>query len=611
MRRLITFVLFSTTFCYAMAQNGLAVGPVLEFLGCIDISDADASEVERLHDFMDEPLRINSAEFRELKESGLLNPYQIVSLEDYRNSHGDLLSLMELSSIDGFSEGFVKKLAPFISLDSGTLTGKSLQDGKVSRQELNLRAFVKPSVSEDTDSQFSYGARFQAEYGNTFSVRVAVNRPYTSEIGIPGSHALGLAWSPHRTAFKLIVGDFNARFGQGLALWNGMSIGGLSSPSAFARRPSGLSLSSSYTGNTSFTGVAAEYAFGHFSVSTMVAVPGIKALYASDMRLLPAVNMTLLTGSGQFGISHYAEFSGVFDNAVLRIPDMKTSADMTCCFRGVDVFAEASVDWVGKALASVAGLTFPAGEALRLAALVRYYPYGYVPSLSGAVSGTSRCSNEHGIAVAAEFAGGQWIKLNCFDEYGANVRRINGKAALDFTFLPVAKADGYNHSLQIKASTDWQWTVSSSFQVKARITERIRSWGLPFRTDFRADLLWFSSPFNATARINLLKSDGLGCMSYIEGGFKDSKCSAYGRVGVFMVDDWDDRIYVYERDGPGCFNVPALYGRGLWISLSASVRTSRSGRLYLRGSLTSYALMDIERRKPGKAELKLQYVVKF
>lgn len=118
MRRLITFVLFSTTFCYAMAQNGLAVGPVLDFLGCVDISDADASEVERLHDFMDEPLRINSAEFRELKESGLLNPYQIVSLEDYRNSHGDVLSLMELSSIDGFSEGFVKKLAPFISLDS-------------------------------------------------------------------------------------------------------------------------------------------------------------------------------------------------------------------------------------------------------------------------------------------------------------------------------------------------------------------------------------------------------------------------------------------------------------------------------------------------------------
>jgi hypothetical protein len=83
------------------------------------------------------------------------------------------------------------------------------------------------------------------------------------------------------------------------------------------------------------------------------------------------------------------------------------------------------------------------------------------------------------------------------------------------------------------------------------------------------------------------------------------------KQSVFIVDNWDDRIYAYEYDVPGSFNVPAYYGRGVWIASMLSWKVSRLIRLYARASYISYPFMSDEKKKPGKAELKLQSVFKF
>ena len=87
----------------------------------------------------------------------------------------------------------------------------------------------------------------------------------------------------------------------------------------------------------------------------------------------------------------------------------------------------------------------------------------------------------------------------------------------------------------------------------------------------------------------------------MEIGYKHPLWYLYLRQGAFMVDDWDDRIYVYERDAPGNFNVPALYGRGFWTSMYLSWKFAGWGRLYLIGIY----------KKPGNAELKLQCALHF
>ena len=167
----------------------------------------------------------------------------------------------------------------------------------------------------------------------------------------------------------------------------------------------------------------------------------------------------------------------------------------------------------------------------------------------------------------------------------------------------ISKGDNTLASAQLKALAEFKWIISSAFAVKIRISERIRNWGLPYRTDCRLDLFYYSGFIDAAFRINALKCDGLGLLSYAEGKFKARSFKICLRIGGFCIDDWDDRIYAYERDIPGSYNAPAFYGRGFWTALTGSVGFAKWGRLYLRTAYTGYPFM--EKKKPGKAELKL------
>ncbi|MBR1488089.1 MAG: hypothetical protein IJ603_04285 [Bacteroidales bacterium] len=93
---------------------------------------------------------------------------------------------------------------------------------------------------------------------------------------------------------------------------------------------------------------------------------------------------------------------------------------------------------------------------------------------------------------------------------------------------------------------------------------------------------------------------------YAELGWKPSEAfSVYGRGGIFKVDDWDDRIYVYERDAPGSFTVPARYGRGWDAALYAAWRPARRHSLWLRLETVRYPWSLSP--KDGRLELRLQY----
>lgn len=127
----------------------------------------------------------------------------------------------------------------------------------------------------------------------------------------------------------------------------------------------------------------------------------------------------------------------------------------------------------------------------------------------------------------------------------------------------------------------------------------------PWRTDIRADIDAALDRMSFHTRFHAVFGKAFASASYIEAGFKGERFALWMRATIFAVDNWDDRIYVYERDVPGSFNVPALYGRG-WSA--SAVCTAKLGchALHLRSSGTDY-FTD----KPGKLEAKIQYSVRF
>jgi len=571
------------------AQETGELYKVMRIAGVTEVEDIDAYELERLCDYLRTPLSINGSTASRLEKSGLFTPFQIASLTDYRSRHGDILSYTELAALDGFGNDRVEVLQPFISLENRGVVAVGAAGRTGVRQDVSVRSGGR------TDRSYMYGGKYRMEYRG-FALSVSASRPYGETAAVPSYVSGNISWDFGRGS--VMVGDFNARFGQGLCMWNSTVIGGLTTPSAFMRRPSGLSPTYSFTGSTALTGVAADFTAGRWKASVAVALPDIRQILGQWrlVALQPVVNLARYGRYGHVSVTHYSVFSDLSES--FRIPRMMTSADASFCVRGVNVFGEAAFDWVGRSMAAVCGADWAASESLRLAALLRYCP-------------PEGFSNECGAAVSGEYKTGRWMKVRGAEGFGANRRRHTGDFSVDALYHPASKVKDGRTCVQIKAQTSWEFMIAEYLLLKLRVSERFRTWGRPHRTDVRAEMKYMSDMVQAALRVNALKCADVAVLGYMEGGYTGSSLSAYLRAGCFRVDDWDDRIYVYERDAPDSFNVPAYYGRGMWTAFNIIWKPARWCSIYLRSSWTSYLFMQKAKRKPGRAELKLQTVFRF
>lgn len=159
------------------------------------------------------------------------------------------------------------------------------------------------------------------------------------------------------------------------------------------------------------------------------------------------------------------------------------------------------------------------------------------------------------------------------------------------------------------------WTLKPRFSARLRLEDSGASApgdGIELKTDIRTDVSWNRVPWSQTVRVDWSHFKGDGFLGYYELGVQKAVLTAYVRVTGFWIDSWDDRIYVYERDGPGNFNVPAYYGRGYGLSLTGAWKPQlRKGRLKLYSSIYYN-----DAKKPGEvssrtAGLRFQTVFDF
>lgn len=541
------------------AQEPEGIEAVMRFLGVDSPEELDSSEVERLEDFLERPLRINMVSQSRLTASGLLSPYQAASLADYRARHGNVMSYTELAAVDGFGPEAVRKLRPFISLECTEVHTDSVP----MRHDLALKTACK-ATGMPVESSWNYGLKYRFRT-DRLTASIGTSKSYSAKAAWPEYYTGSLSY--HFRKVSVVAGDFNARFGQGLTLWSGAFMTSLSSPDAFMKKPSGISGTYSFTGSSALTGVAAEVASGRFRVTALMALPGVKEIrsHPEKVGLMPAANLMYLSRYGHASMTYAGTMASV---------------DGAFCVRGINVYSEIAYDFASRLPAVVCGTQFNASEKVRLASLARY------------------CPADH---YQAAFSGA----------FKTSVPDSEGTFSVDAVCYPLGKGKEDSHSIQVKAQANWSCSLSPSLKLSLRLSERFRTWGSRFRTDLRADVSYFSGPWLVNMRLNALRCVGTGFVSYLEEGRKTSDMSIYLRQGIFFVDDWEDRIYVYEHDAPGSFNVPAMYGRGWFASAVVSARMTRSVRLYARASYVGYHFMEHEERKPGKAELKFQMVFRF
>ncbi len=509
---------------------------ILLITGASAEEELDETVLERFESLRLHPLAINCCTRSRLISSGLFSRYQIASLLDYRERYGDVLSFTELAAVDGFGVKYAEALKDFVTLDGGEMDGgRSLKGRRKFSQSLMLRAAAR---APDGEAEWCGGVKYQARWGEFLEFNWSDRTTYTlPELGFG---TMNLSVYGKRVPGKLIVGDFNARFGQGLLLWTGFSMSGVPSPSALSRNGTGLSSSRSFS--ESLHGVAADFNIGRYMVSA-----------AYDRGNLALANLSRVGKIWQFGVT--AVYDGVRDPAP-GAGRLGLSIDTRIGFRGGSVFGEVALD--GNALAAVSGVLYVPSYGSMLSALVRAYPQTYPGTMSGAVRSASKVS----------------------DEYGASAAWQNGWSllTLDAAWHPSKNTQAYKGIVQLKKTFQFgRLALTPVLRVAERCSLKPASGGRmapDWRSDLRAEVDMGIGPWLANFRYNAVYSDGWGSLAYAEAGYKrvcpEYSVSVWLRGELFETDGWDSRIYVYERDAPGNFNVPAYYGRGWNASLVVS-----------------------------------------
>ncbi len=509
--------------------------------GAGEAESLDAAVLERYEALAAHPVPVNLASRSRLLSAGLLTAYQVASLFDYRARYGDVLSVEELALVDGFGRETAEALTFFVSLRSASLPG--VAD--------SVRAPVRQHVEFRTRGP---GLKYRLCLGDRAEAGFAWK-------GSAPAGAYGVYYGDGRLG-KVVAGRFNVRFGQGLAVWSGFVIEDLLTPSSFVRKGSGVSPTNSYSPESAFLGVAADFAFGRWDLSAYAAAEGA------------GVNVGRAWRSGRAGLS-------------VILPDYRSrpriSADIRWNPRGVQLFGELAFEPARGRIAATGGLLAPIGEHFQAALLLSVLPSAY----------TRKKYGEYAAAASLGFSAGKYVSLKGRTGFGSSEIRHRGALAASFSAMPVPVEDPRRYMLKIKAQ--WQWRISPSCDLQVRASQRLRNYASErSRTDVRADFKWSDGTWWAGTRINGVWCDGGGILAYAEGGYGGAFLSFSARCTVFRTAAWASRIYSYERDAPGNFNVPAYYGEGWAATLLLGAR-----RTWKRISLRTWARLYLVQKKSG------------
>lgn len=546
---MINFILF----CF------LQIAPASLIAGASSAEDLDQQTFERLESLRSHPIDINASSQSRLASCGLFSSYQAASIVDYRQSNGDILSLTEFGLIDGIGPEYAAALKDYVIIQSRSAPGQKHKmglDGKVTARY----------------GSSGYFAKGQASLGDRVELALSSKKgaPFNGSLAYYGRRSLG----------KVVLGSFNARYGQGLTLWSGMTMSGFSSPDAFCKRSTGISLATTTSPSSCLQGAAADFSFGKWALGTLLGV--------SDSGFLPAVNCGYLGRKTQFSLTVAAR-TPMFGKPPSY--SLTAGADLRTHLGKFDLFAEAAWDFTARGVASVLGLRMDPAYQVNWTILSRYYSPSFVGVGPAGVRSASKTSDEAGVSLGGRV---KWFSATLDGAYHPSRKSSQFKALA--VAVPVFKAGPVDIQPTIRLACRWKPQEKVPLRCEARGQVDVAFGGWKARA--RADCVWCK---------------GFSWLWLAEGGYASTALSVYLRGGLFRIDNWDDRIYVYERDVPGFFNVPAYYGRGWNASLVASYKIKGGGRrshkIDARISTVQYPWTAV--RKEGKLEYRAQYSFTF
>jgi len=649
-------------------------------------NDLDFNELtENLIYFLENPINLNQANREDLQKLLLLSDIQINNLINYIENYGELLSIYELQMVNSFEEHTISKILPFFSINQIKKSEKINFKDIFKNGKKNLLIYYSSileeqkgysSISEEEllknpnqrylGSPFRLYTKFKYNYKNYIQFGITADKDAGEEF-FKGSQEKGFDFYSAHISIKndtwlklLVIGDFQAQFGQGLTLWSGLSFSKSYDVFSIKKFPQGIKPYSSTNEYGFLRGVGTTLRYKMLDFSLIISSKKIDANIGeidtntskinyvtsfqesgyhrtySELSDKNAISENILGGNIllnnkqlQIGLTAY---QGKYSSPIIKNSELYNKfefignsntnwgANFNYLLLPFSLFGEMSFSQNMKK-AYLIGIQTNIDNRMLISLLYRNYDKEFQNIKSAAFGENTKNSNENGIYIGSEiYLARKWTLSTYCDffefpwlSYQNNSPSVGSEYLVKVDFNYSRKLNFY-FSFREKNKTK---NNSASYVIKQPESTRKRN--LRFNVSLNPlDDLWLNSRLEWCIFEKEKFYDNDGFLIYQDFSYKFQKypVKVSARYAIFDTDSYDERIYAYENDVLYSFSIPSYYYKGSRICLLVKLDLNKNTDLWFRFSQTYYINQNLissgldEIKGNTKSEIKMQLIIK-
>jgi hypothetical protein len=616
-----------------------------------DAETEEDSYLQQMHQYIKNPINLNTANENDLKELRMLNPIQIQNLIAYRNLFGKFIDIYELQAIPNWDIELIQKIRSYVSVNDKTELLHSLYN-RLKGGEHTMLARVTQTLEKSKGflidssiaTNFYPGSpqkillRYKYQFKNLLQYGI-VGEKDAGEQFFKGKQKQGFDfYSAHLFArnigvIKLLaLGDFTVNLGQGLTQWQSLAFKKSADVTNIKREAEVLRPYNS-TGEINFhRGAGITLAKNRWAATIFASYKKIDANFVADTAQLQDDFISSLQTSGYHrtksetedkSIQRQLAFGGniayqfkqlhIGVNGIqykLKWPLKKSndpynlyalngksfgnySIDYSYTYKNLHFFGEAATT-KNRYKAFVNGILISAAAAVDISFLYRNISSGYQSLYTTAFTESSFPANEKGFYGGISIHPGSTWRIDAYADF------------YKFPWLKFrvdAPSNGSDYLVQLTYKPNKQLEMYSRFRSEAKaINYNPNQLTLPpvaaqpkqtWRTQFSYKV---NSAVTLRNWVEVLwfnkKSSQAeqGFLTYFDFLYKPmlQPWSGSIRLQYFETDSYNSRLYAYENDVLYSFSIPVFYDKGLRYYLNANYDINRRLTIWIKWAQTIY-----------------------
>ena len=663
MKKAIFCILLAYGHVCALAQEARSWESIIHDMGIFDDEEQQAQEAtwELLGELAEHKMNLNTAQREELQQLPFLSEQQVEEICEYLYLYGPMKSIGELAMIESLDFEQRKLLSFFVEVkgESEKAFPSIRQIVKYGKHEL-MGNFHLPFYQREGDNggylgyPYKHSFRYSFQYGDHVKVALIgaqdAGEPFLSNKNKWGYdyYSLFLHLRKWGCVKSLVFGQYRLNIGMGLVMNNHFGLGKTTILTTLGQSTNQIHPHASRTESNYLQGIATTIQlFPHIDATAFVSLRPIDATLNADSSSIASIvktgyHRTLAEMSKKHNTSEWLMGSNVnyrrkrfhwgltgvwnkFDREIkpntaqlyrMYYPSgqrfWNVSTDYGFSTKNLNFHGELATGDC-HAWATINSLSWQPSSDISLMALQRFYSYKYYSLHSQSFSEGGSVQDESGI-----YFGLNWQPN----------RRFLMKLYADYAYFPWHKYQASN------ASHAWDYFLSATYQhgasnfsaryrLKMREKDNEDKTALAYKYEHRGRLSFaydyhaWSFKTQADLAYTFHTNSSFGWMVNQTINYHYRQSSMSGSIAYFHTDDYNSRIYSYEKQTLYTFSFPMYYGQGIRYSLFFRQDISPKWMFIVKFGMTNYfdrstigtALQTIYHS--SQADLDLQFRWKF